>query len=94
MENTQTEQGQSKFTLSEKEVLRTVKHEETHVIGKKTTVVLLTLENGYEIVGSSSCVDPKNFDAAKGYEIAKKRALDQIWMLEGYVLQNQLHSAS
>lgn len=56
-------------------------------MGIKTVVCLLTLKNGFEIVGNGSCVDPENFDWELGKKVARNRAKEQIWMLEGYRLQ-------
>jgi hypothetical protein len=49
-------------------------------IGKKTIVCLLTLDNGYEIVGSAIKHEPDNEDEAKG--IAYQRALYKVRELE------------
>jgi hypothetical protein len=38
-----------------------VKTEYTRV-GVKTTICTLTLKNGFEVIGTSACVDPANFD--------------------------------
>lgn len=59
-------------------------------IGRKTTVVCLTLPNGFEVIESSGCVDPLNYDHALGVEICKKRIIDQVWKLEGYALAHDL----
>jgi len=56
-------------------------------LGQKTTVVTLTLANGFEITATSSCVDLANYDPAVGNEIAIKRIEDKLWELEGYRLQ-------
>lgn len=56
-------------------------------MGKKTVVGLATLKNGFELVGSGSCVDPANFDFEKGKQVAYEDIVDQIWKLEGYRLQ-------
>lgn len=56
-------------------------------MGSKTTVVLLTMPNGFAIVQSSSCVDPANYNGAKGKIICMARIEDKIWELEGYRLQ-------
>lgn len=61
--------------------------EEYATIGKKTVVCVLTLENGFEVVGSASCIDPENFDFEIGQELAYEDAVNQIWKLEGYLLQ-------
>lgn len=53
----------------------------------KSTVVTATLANQYEIVESSSCVDPANYDDQLGTNIALKRIKDKVWMLLGFMLQ-------
>lgn len=62
----------------------------TKKYGDKTAVLMATLPNGFEIVTSSSCVDPKNFDMKIGEEICMKKLEDKIWELEGYRLQCEL----
>lgn len=57
--------------------------------GKKTSVGVCTLPNGFVIVESSSCVDPKNFDHEIGKEIIMERFKNKVWELEGYVLQSK-----
>lgn len=52
------------------------------------TICILTLLNGFKIVGESACVDPKNYDASIGRTYARKNAEQQIWKLEGYALAN------
>jgi hypothetical protein len=61
--------------------------------GTTTTVCLLTLRNGYGVVGESACASPANFNEELGRKISKQRARDQIWALEGYALRNRLAGA-
>lgn len=58
-------------------------------MGKKTTVVVMTLPNGFELVESSACVSPDNYDHAVGVEICKRQLKNAIWAYEGYLLQSQ-----
>lgn len=58
--------------------------------GDKTTILKATLPNGFVVVESSSCVDPKNFNMSIGEQICMKKLEDKIWELEGYKLQNEL----
>ncbi len=58
-------------------------------VGLKTVISVLTLKNGFEIIGASACVDPNNFDFEIGKKYAREKAIDQIWMLEGYLLQSK-----
>lgn len=60
---------------------------EVHTVGKKTTVVHATLKNGFEIIESSSCVDPANYSEDLGAEICSERIKNQVWHLLGFALQ-------
>lgn len=53
----------------------------------KTTIVHCVLPNGFTMVESSSCVDPKNYDEEMGKEICVDRMRNQLWGLLGFVLQ-------
>ncbi|GEK48444.1 hypothetical protein HPA02_27270 [Bisbaumannia pacifica] len=66
--------------------------EDYHVFpGTTVTVCLLRLENGFTVTGESACASPENFDPELGREIARRNAREKIWMLEGYLLREQLH---
>ena len=56
-------------------------------MGRKTTVCMLTLTNGFEIVATSSCVDPEAYDQTIGERLALQRAKDKVWELLGFALQ-------
>lgn len=56
----------------------------------RTTVCMLTMQNGYTIKGMSACVDASNFDMNIGRKIAFEDAIRQIWPLEGYLLAERL----
>lgn len=55
-----------------------------------TTACYLTLDNGYVVYGSSTCVSIENYDEDIGRKIARQKAVDQIWALEGYALKSRL----
>ena len=57
------------------------------VLGEKTTVCIITLNNGFEVIGTFAPVDKKNFDLEIGKKISYQRALDKLWEIEGYRLQ-------
>jgi hypothetical protein len=57
----------------------------------KSTLCILTLENGYTIKGISACVDAANFDINIGRKIAFEDAIRQIWPLEGYLLAEKMY---
>jgi hypothetical protein len=58
--------------------------------GEKTCVLHVTLANGFEMVESSSCVDPANYDEEIGLGICRKRITDRLWLLEGWRLACRL----
>jgi len=55
----------------------------------KTTICQLHMENGYTVNGSSSCVDPANYNRALGEQYAYEKAVDNCWELEGYLLAQE-----
>lgn len=53
----------------------------------KSTICILTLENGFEVIGTAGIVDKTNFDEEIGKKFAKEKAIEKMWELEGYRLQ-------
>jgi hypothetical protein len=58
------------------------------------TFCVLVLRNGFVVTGESAPASPENFDAELGRKIARERARDKVWPLEGYLLKNQLAMAA
>lgn len=58
--------------------------------GTALTLCVLTLRNGFHVVGQSAAASPENFNAEIGREISYKNAREQIWQLEGYVLKSKI----
>ena len=50
------------------------------------TVVKVILVNGFEIIGSSACVDPANYNEVIGKYYALEKVKKQIWFLLGFLL--------
>jgi hypothetical protein len=71
-------------------IARTVYHRLTSVL----TICVLTLRNGFTLVGSSACVSAENYDREIGQKIARENAADQIWALEGYLLKQRVHDGT
>lgn len=68
--------------------------EQFHVFSGSTfTACLLTLANGYTVLGESACASPENFNAELGRKISRDNAKNKIWQLEGYLLKQRLHDA-
>lgn len=80
-------------TVTQEQVTRIMEASEFDVktIYGKVTVVTAKLPNGFTIVESSACVDPANYDEKIGVEICKKRIENEVWQLEGYLLQEYLY---
>lgn len=74
-------------TISEEMVRSFVTNHHQQTLGEKTTVVRGVLANGFEVVESSSCVDPKNYNEELGAQISRDRIRDHVWHLLGFVLQ-------
>lgn len=69
--------------------------EQYHIFPNSTfTACLLTLANGYTVLGESACASPENFNADLGRKIARDNAKNKIWPLEGYLLRQNLHDNS
>jgi len=66
--------------------------EEAYYIFPDTTVTvcLLTLKNGFNVLGESACASPENFDKGVGRKVALANAKTKIWALEGYLLKEKL----
>ena len=59
----------------------------------KSMICELMLRNGYSVRGESSVVSKENFDVEIGKKISRENARNQIWQLEGYLLQQKLWEA-
>jgi len=55
----------------------------------KAVVCEITLENGFTVRGESAVVDPANFVLEIGQNIAFTHAVDKIWEVEGYLMQER-----
>lgn len=82
-----------KVTLQEVEAA-IIKEDYTVLQDGRTTICLLTLDNGFTVRGESSCVHPGNFVKELGEEAAKKKAVDLVWAYLGFRLAEKLHHIS
>lgn len=64
--------------------------EEYHLLTEVLTVCVLTLENGFTVTGESACASPDNYNKEIGDRIARDKAKEKIWVLEGYLLKQKL----
>lgn len=77
----------SGVSIGQRMVDEFISYTETHTMGDRTTVVRCVLRNGFEIVESSSFVDPKNYSEQMGHDICMNKIKDKIWELLGFLLQ-------
>lgn len=76
-----------KPSISQKMVDDFIVAKEVSTLGDKVTVVRATLRNGFELVESSACVSPENYDEKLGAEICMEKIKDKVWFLLGFLLQ-------
>ena len=85
------EKGLTAPRLTPDMILDTVRKTEFHRFeGTQLIVCVLTLRNGFTVTGESACASPENFDENIGRTIASDKAIEKIWMLEGYLLKQKL----
>lgn len=56
------------------------------------TLCVLTMSNGFVVVGKSAPASAANYDREKGQTFAYEDAIRQLWPLEGYALRERLSS--
>lgn len=61
---------------------------------KTKTICILVLKNGFTVTGESDCVSPENFDEEIGRKVAREKAKNKIWELEGYLLKSRMYEGS
>lgn len=68
------------------EQLRQVPHVLSHI-----TICVLITRNGTKLVGANEGpVSPENFDAEMGRQMARQKAIDQMWPMLGYELRTRI----
>lgn len=57
---------------------------------KLLTIYIVTMNNGFVVIGKSAPASPENFDAEKGKTLAREDAIRQLWPLMGFALRDKL----
>jgi hypothetical protein len=57
----------------------------------RITICMLTLHNGFEVVGISGVLDQENYQQNIGEQVAYDDAFKKLWSLEGYRFQWNLY---
>ena len=82
-------------TVTKEQIESRIKSAEYSIhAGSTLTICVLTLENGFTVVGKSACAHAGNFNKELGEKIAYDDAFKQIWPLEGYLLREALYLES
>lgn len=56
------------------------------------TICIITMRNGFMVIGKTAPADPANFDAKLGRDFAREDAVRQLWPLMGFSLRDRLAS--
>ena len=54
------------------------------------TVCILTMKNGFTVIGKAAPADAVNFNAELGKKFAREDAVRQLWPLMGFALRDKL----
>lgn len=57
----------------------------------KVMVCELTLQNGFTVRGEAAVVSKENFNDEIGRRVSRENAIEKMWELEGYLLQERLY---
>ena len=78
------------FTAGQAVEQQTAPHEQIPTSLYLLTFCVLTMRNGFTVIGESACASPENFDVQIGRAIARENAVQKIWPLLGYELRTKL----
>jgi hypothetical protein len=80
--------------VTEGHILSLVVQEEFTVLPcGKIVICSLRLKNGFTVIGEAGVVDKASFVRELGEKFSRERALDKLWELEGYLLQQRRFEA-
>jgi hypothetical protein len=65
--------------------------EVTYTFHAHMTICVITMKNGFFVVGKAAPADPQNYDIQVGMRYAYEDAFKQLWQLEGYLLREHLY---
>lgn len=55
------------------------------------TICILTMHNGFVVVGTSAPADAANYDENLGQKFAHEDCIRQLWRFEGYLLRESMY---
>lgn len=79
-----------KTHLDIKDIIKVIRYIKYFRLDETTTTICsMMLENGFVVIGTSACVDPQKYEKEIGERIAYDKALEKVWELESYLLQQR-----
>lgn len=75
--------------LTIEEIEASISAESYSKIGEKTTICFVTLQNGFEVLGTSGVVDASKYDFEIGKKFARETVIKKLWELLGFEKQCQ-----
>lgn len=70
--------------ITPQDIDKTIRSSKFDIHGRRLTVCVVTMQNGYLVTGTSSCNDPAEFDGAKGRAYALTEAREKVGALLAY----------
>ena len=65
--------------------------DEAYFFTPKSTICVLILKNSFEVIGTAGVIRPELNDPAIGRKVSRQKAVDQVWLVEGYLLQQKIY---
>jgi hypothetical protein len=79
-------------TITEETVESYIVKEEYHKLGTKMTACVMTLKDGFEVIGIAGVVNADNYNLEIGSKFARVKAKDKVWQHLGSILQYVKHN--
>lgn len=84
------EKPKKEYRLTEEQIIAKIVDTQ-YVHTDKTTICIMKLVNGFEIIGKAGVIDDRMNDPKIGQKVARDRAIQQIWLVEGYLVQQEFY---
>lgn len=82
--------GKTAPRVTEESIKRKIANVNYYSAGEGATICVISMRNGFKVVGFSAPASLANYDANVGMRYAYDNAFKQLWGLEGYLLRSLL----
>ena len=86
------EMPETTYSVTQEEVDAYIKSVETFKLNPNTGLTTATLQCGYTIIETSSCVDPRNYSTTISEKLNLVKIKTKVWSLLGFALSQKLHA--